>query len=49
MTEVRHENLNQFIGACIELNNISIVTSFAFRGSLKVRLSTIFNTLIYSQ
>jgi len=47
--ELRHDNLNPFIGACVEANNILIVTQYATRGSLQdvlenpeLRLDTIF-------
>lgn len=32
--EVRHENLIQFIGACVEHNHVMIVTPYCARGSL---------------
>ncbi|XP_046856398.1 atrial natriuretic peptide receptor 1-like isoform X4 [Xenia sp. Carnegie-2017] len=35
MREVRHDNLNPFIGACIEPGNICIVTSYCHKGSLQ--------------
>ncbi|CAB4000162.1 atrial natriuretic peptide receptor 1-like [Paramuricea clavata] len=35
MREIRHENLNPFIGACIEPGNICIVTSYCPKGCLQ--------------
>jgi hypothetical protein len=37
--EMRHENINPFIGATVETNNISILTLYCDRGNLEVRLS----------
>ena len=34
--DVRHDNLNQFIGACVEPNNVLIITQYASKGSLQV-------------
>ena len=34
--DVRHDNLNQFIGACVEPNNILIIAQYASKGSLQV-------------
>jgi Protein tyrosine and serine/threonine kinase len=35
MREVRHENLSQFVGACVDTNNICILTNYCARGSLE--------------
>ncbi|XP_053204418.1 guanylate cyclase 32E-like isoform X2 [Panonychus citri] len=35
MKDIRHDNLNQFIGACVDAPNISILTDYCTRGSLK--------------
>lgn len=47
--DVRHDNLNQFIGASIEANNVYIITQYATKGSLQdvlenpeIRLDTLF-------
>ncbi len=36
LKEMSHDNINRFIGACVDPGNISIVTQFCARGSLKV-------------
>jgi len=36
MRDIRHENVNMFIGACTEPENILIVTQYASKGSLQV-------------
>ncbi|XP_022257054.1 receptor-type guanylate cyclase Gyc76C-like, partial [Limulus polyphemus] len=43
MRELHHDNVNQFIGACIEPNRLIIVTEYCGRGSLQVSLK--FNML----
>jgi hypothetical protein len=35
MKDLRHDNLNTFIGACVEVPNICIITDYCSRGSLK--------------
>jgi hypothetical protein len=35
--EMNHENINRFIGACIESNRVCIVSQFCVRRSLYVR------------
>lgn len=39
MRDLRHDNLNSFVGACTEPPNICIVTEYCARGSLKVSKS----------
>ena len=34
MREIRHDNLNPFIGASIDQNNVCIVTEYCSKGSL---------------
>lgn len=36
MRDIRHENINMFIGACTEPGNILIVTQYTSKGSLQV-------------
>lgn len=36
LRDMRHDNLNAFIGACTEPPNICIITDYCNRGSLKV-------------
>ena len=33
--DLRHDNLNPFIGSCVETNNICIVSEYCPRGSLR--------------
>lgn len=40
MRDLRHDNLNAFIGACTDPPNICIVTEYCARGSLKVKTKT---------
>lgn len=35
LRDIRHDNLNAFIGACTEPPNICIITEYCTRGSLK--------------
>lgn len=35
LRDIRHDNLNAFIGACTEPPNICIITEYCSRGSLK--------------
>ena len=41
MRDIHHDNINQFIGAAIESDRTYIVTQYALRGSLKVRLNDV--------
>jgi hypothetical protein len=36
MREIRHDNINPFIGAVVEPNRIRIVTEYGHKGSLPV-------------
>ena len=38
MRDMRHDNINQFIGASIESERVLIVTQYALRGSLEVSI-----------
>ena len=36
MKEMSHDNINRFVGACVDQPNVWIVTHYCARGSLKV-------------
>lgn len=40
MKELKHENLVQFFGACVEPPNVCLVTQYCKKGSLKVSVAT---------
>lgn len=49
MRDIRHNNLNQFVGACVEPNNIMVIYQYASKGSLQdilenseIKLDTLF-------
>ncbi|GFV59913.1 guanylate cyclase 32E [Trichonephila clavipes] len=53
MRDLRHDNLNPFVGACVEPPNIIIITEYCSRGSLRdilenedVKLDNMFNASI---
>jgi hypothetical protein len=48
MREVRHENLNPFLGACVEPGNICIVTNYCPKGSLQVQ-EIVLSTLVITK
>ncbi len=39
LKEMSHDNINRFLGACVDSPNICIVAQYCARGSLKVRSS----------
>lgn len=41
LREIRHGNLNSFIGACVEPMRILLITEYCAKGSLYVRYSVI--------
>ena len=38
MKDLRHDNLNSFIGASVDPPNICIITEYCTRGSVKVNI-----------
>lgn len=36
MRDIRHDNLNGFVGACVDQGNICMITEYCSRGSLQV-------------
>ncbi|PRD36212.1 UNVERIFIED_CONTAM: Gyc76C [Trichonephila clavipes] len=36
MREMHNDNINQFIGACVDPNCVYVVTEYCFKGSLQV-------------
>ena len=38
MRDIRHDNLNPFIGACVESPNICVISQYCPKGSLQVRV-----------
>lgn len=47
LREIRHTNLNSFIGACVEPMRILLLTDYCAKGSLYVRHSVIMVTSCY--
>jgi len=47
LRDVRHNNLNSFIGACVEPMRILLITEYCAKGSLYVRHSVITVTSYY--
>ena len=43
MREIRHDNINHFIGAYFKPGRVLIVTQFALRGSLEVSFKDLNN------
>lgn len=41
LREIRHDNINPFIGAAVEPNRVQIVSEYCHKGSLPVRPNTI--------
>lgn len=40
MKDLRHSNVNAFIGACIDHPRFTILTEYCSKGSLQVRIAT---------
>ena len=43
MKDINHQNVNTFIGACIDPGNICILTQYCNKGSLQVKLELLWN------
>ena len=43
LKEMSHDNINRFLGACVDPPNICIITQYCARGSLKVGIT---NTIL---
>lgn len=43
MKEMNHENINSFVGACIEPNKICYMMTYCSKGSLQVCLKHYYN------
>ena len=39
MRDLRHMNINPFVGACVDSSNFIIITEYCFKGSLQVSTS----------
>ena len=48
MKDIRHDNLNPFLGVSIEAPLICIITEYCSRGSLQVRSKVNYNLLFFS-
>lgn len=47
LRDIRHDNLNSFIGACVEPMRILLLTDYCAKGSLYVRHNVIVMTSCY--
>ena len=45
MRNIRHDNLAQFMGACVDIPNICILFQYCPKGSLQVIHFTLYNLL----